>query len=164
MYTIYKGLKSNGKWKIGCDQAYPNRPIQQNLSQYFILEQHEDIMLASSREIELQKEHNVRVDGTPYYMTKVYASKAAKKSLEKGTHNFQTITKQERSQKAKETTPWKNSNFQSEMGKRNLGKSKPSSIPYAKKLNVQWKCETCGKSGKGLGNFSRYGHKTGECK
>ena len=70
-YTIYKGLKPNGEWKIGCDQDYPNRPLEQNLTDYFILESYEDIMIASNREIELQKEHCVEIDRCLYYQTKI---------------------------------------------------------------------------------------------
>lgn len=89
MYTIYKGLKPDGTWKIGCDQEYPNRAIEQSLTQYFAIEQYDDIMIASEREIELQKEHGVRVDPCPYWQTKINASNAAKNSLRNGTHNFQ---------------------------------------------------------------------------
>jgi hypothetical protein len=156
IYTIYKGLKPDGTWKIGCDQDYPNRPTEQSLTEYYILEQHEDIMIASQREIELQKEHGVRVDGTPYYMTKVNASKAAKNALRKGTHNFQTMLKEQRSENTKRTTIFKNSEFQAEMGRRGKGIPKPHAATLAKALNTEWYCEVCDKSGKGKGNWTRY--------
>jgi rubrerythrin len=157
-FTIYKGLKPDGTWKIGCDQAYPNRPLEQGLTQYFAIEEHEDIMIASEREIELQKEHGVRVDGTPYWKTKVNASKAAKNALRKGTHNFQTMSKEQRSENAKRTTIFKNSEFQSEMGRRTKGIPRPHAAAFAKALNTLWTCEHCGTTGKGRGNYKRYHH------
>lgn len=69
MYTIYKGKLPNGEWKVGCDCKYPNRPLEQNLTDYFILEEHEDIMIASNREKELQLEHNVEVDNVMYHIS-----------------------------------------------------------------------------------------------
>ena len=67
MYTIYFGYKPSGRRKIGCDKDYPNRPIQQNMTNYRILEQHEDIFIASDREQELQAEYGLRVDPIPYW-------------------------------------------------------------------------------------------------
>lgn len=161
-YTIYKGALPNGRDKIGCDEDYPNRPFEQSMSDYFILEQHDDIMIASFRELQLQKEHNVKVDAVPYYMTKINAAKASKKAQENGTHNFQTMTKNQRSENAKATTLFKNSAFQIEMGKRGKGIPKPHSKDLAKALNIEWTCTFCGKNGKGAGNFTRY-HKNEKC-
>jgi len=151
IYTIYKGLKPDGTWKIGCDQAYPNRPIQQSLTDYFILEEHEDIVFASQREIELQKEHGVRVDNTPYYMTKVNASKAAKKSLENGTHNFQNGC-------GRKGWVSREVNLRASRlgGLTQKGIPKPHAATLAKALNTEWYCDVCDKSGKGKGNWTRY--------
>ncbi|CAB4134712.1 hypothetical protein UFOVP643_7 [uncultured Caudovirales phage] len=162
LYTIYYGTKPSGIPKIGCDEAYPNRPLQQNMVNYSILEQHEDIMIASKREIELQKQYGVRVDRIPYYMTKINAAKASHKAQENGTHNFQTMSTEQRTAIAKATTPWKNSEFQSEMAKRNRGVPKPHSKELAKALNMEWTCESCGKTGKGRGNYTRW-HKNNKC-
>lgn len=74
-YTIYKGLKPNGEWKIGCDEKYPNRPIEQNMVMYYALEVHGDIYIASTREIELQKQHKLKVDRIFYYQTREIATK-----------------------------------------------------------------------------------------
>jgi len=158
MYTIYKGKLPNGHWKIGCDMNYPNRPVSQNMSEYFILEQHSDIMIASEREIELQKEHNVRVDGTPYYMTKINAAKASKAAKENGNHNWQKGNRVKRT-----LSPKHQFAFSSAGGKANKGKPEPHAIELAKSLNKEWTCEVCGKSGKGRGNYVRY-HKNCETK
>ena len=56
MYTVYYGIKPNGEPKVGADHSYPSRAIRQNLTDYRILEQHEDLDTASIREIELQIE------------------------------------------------------------------------------------------------------------
>lgn len=69
-YSIYKGLKPNGEWKIGCDENYPNRPVQQKMTNYQMLEHHDDIYVASKREQELQKKHGVKVDTIPYHVTR----------------------------------------------------------------------------------------------
>ena len=156
MYTIYKGLKPNGEWKIGCDQNYPNRALEQNLTDYFILESYEDIMIASNREIELQKEHNVDVDRCLYYQTKIRAAAASRSAVRNGNHNFQTMSKETRIEIAKRTTPFKNSEFQSTMGKRSKGISRHTSPALAKALNVAYTCEHCGKSGNGRGNYTRW--------
>ena len=84
MYTLYYGKLPNGRWKVGCDEAYPNRPIQQEMTEYRDLETHEDIYIASDRELQLQREYGVDVDSIPYYMTKVNASKAARVNVESG--------------------------------------------------------------------------------
>jgi hypothetical protein len=62
MYYIYEipGVK------IGCTQDPKDRKRKQE-GTYIILEQHEDIMVASSREIELQKEKGYPVDKSPYH-------------------------------------------------------------------------------------------------
>ena len=95
MYTIYKGLKPDGTWKIGCDQSYPNRPIQQELTEYFVLEEHEDIMVASEREIELQKEHDVKVDRIPYHLSRQFGRNGARKRGDSPNNNFKNYTKEE---------------------------------------------------------------------
>ena len=87
MYSIYKGRKPNGEWKIGCDCDYPYRPKYQNLTEYFVLEQHEDLDLASEREYELQLEHEVPVDHRRY--ADVYRDN---QSLEKRRKMSETMT------------------------------------------------------------------------
>jgi len=73
MYYIYHipGVK------IGCSKNPKRRVKQQGYIKYTILEQYEDIDLASKRELELQKEYGYRVD------TNTYSSSIQGYSLEK---------------------------------------------------------------------------------
>ena len=68
-----------------------------------------------------------------------------------------------RRQNAKNTTPWKNSEFQSMLAKRQKGIPKPKSKELAKALNVEWTCTYCNKTGSGKGNYKRWGHHNGTC-
>jgi hypothetical protein len=62
MYYIYHII---GK-KIGCSKN-PNRRVnQQGYTEFEILEQHEDIDIASKRELELQEQYGYKVDFTTY--------------------------------------------------------------------------------------------------
>jgi hypothetical protein len=74
MYTIYHipGVK------IGCSEDVDFRVKSQGYSQYIILEEHNDINIASKRERELQKEHGYNMDKIPYSLTVSYCSRAGK--------------------------------------------------------------------------------------
>jgi hypothetical protein len=62
MYYIYHII---GK-KIGCSKN-PNRRVnQQGYTEFEILEQHEDIDIASKRELELQEQYGYKIDTTTY--------------------------------------------------------------------------------------------------
>lgn len=63
MYYIYHvpGIK------IGCGTNAANRTKAQGFDNYEILEEHEDIYVASERELELQKQYGYPVDNLPYY-------------------------------------------------------------------------------------------------
>ena len=110
MYYIYHipGVK------IGCSKEPEKRIADQGYTDYEILEQHEDIFVASDREIELQKEHGYRVDRNPYWQSlqnrhkwnsescaKAIETKRLKGNisnsglavLERGTHNMLQKTK-----------------------------------------------------------------------
>lgn len=65
MYTIYHipGVK------IGCTNNPEKRIKEQGYESYEILEEHNDIIIASNREIALQKEYGYSVDWIPYYKT-----------------------------------------------------------------------------------------------
>jgi hypothetical protein len=66
MYYIYEIIGV----KVGCThQPKVRQKEQQELGHMIILEQHEDIMIASAREIQLQKEKGYKVDTVPYYHT-----------------------------------------------------------------------------------------------
>lgn len=75
MYFIYHipGIK------IGCtNKPYRRIESEQKQLKYEILEQHDDIMFASKREIELQKQYGYRVDTIPYYESIRRINKASK--------------------------------------------------------------------------------------
>jgi hypothetical protein len=55
--------------KIGCSNNPKRRVKEQGYNEYKILEEHSDIMIASKREIELQKQYGYQTDDTPYYIT-----------------------------------------------------------------------------------------------
>ena len=71
--------------KIGCTWNVKKRvEKQQGYTNYKILEQHTDIIEASRREIELQKQYGYKVDTTPYYKIYEQSSKGGKKNVESG--------------------------------------------------------------------------------
>jgi len=75
MYYIYHipGVK------IGCtNKPYRRIESEQKQLKYEILEEHNDIMFASKREIELQKQYGYRVDTIPYYESIRRINKASK--------------------------------------------------------------------------------------
>jgi hypothetical protein len=80
MYYIYH---IKGK-KIGCTQSLEYRLKRQNYTNCDILETHTDIMIASQREIELQKQYGYSVDRTPYYEVVKRASKTLFNTRSKG--------------------------------------------------------------------------------
>jgi len=63
MYYIYHipGVK------IGCTKNLKNRLSQQTKGDWELLEEHNDIHIASEREIELQKQYGYKVDTATYY-------------------------------------------------------------------------------------------------
>ena len=70
IYHIPTFLHKNGRiGKIGCTvQTVYARVNKQGYTDFEILEEHTDIMVASDREIELQKEYGYPVDKVPYYI------------------------------------------------------------------------------------------------
>ena len=88
IYTIYHGTRPNGNNKIGCDEAYPNRPIQQSLTNYYVLEEHVDELVASRRELELQREYDLPVDIFPYHLRKVNGNKGGIIRANNPNNNF----------------------------------------------------------------------------
>jgi hypothetical protein len=80
MYYIYHIIGV----KIGCSNE-PNRRVkQQGYDEFEILEQHQDIDIASEREKELQKQYGYRVDNSIYYISKNNRRKWKKSDGEKG--------------------------------------------------------------------------------
>jgi hypothetical protein len=81
MYYIYhiEGIK------IGCTKNPHIRPKKQGYSNPIILEEHNDIYIASDREIQLQKEYGYKVDTTPYWKTiKIATTEGRLKGGKKG--------------------------------------------------------------------------------
>jgi hypothetical protein len=84
-YTIYYGIKPNGEPKVGCDSNYPNRALQTELTDYRILESHDDVYIASYREVDLQLELIGKRDSNSYYyQTLEHAVKGRQKNREAG--------------------------------------------------------------------------------
>ena len=67
IYSIYIGRKPNGKWKVGCDINYPNRPKEQKMKIYTCIETHDCVYMASDREIELQLKYFGKRDSSASY-------------------------------------------------------------------------------------------------
>lgn len=72
-HKIYYGIRPNGTAKIGCTTDYPNRPESQGLTDYMVLEEHDDIEIASQREIELQIQYFGKRDSTSTYANSMKA-------------------------------------------------------------------------------------------
>ena len=71
VYYIYYGTRPNGTLKIGCDEHYPARAKVQKLTNYGIMEKHDDIDVAGAREIELQIQHTGKRDNSQTYRQSV---------------------------------------------------------------------------------------------
>ncbi len=130
MYYIYEipGVK------IGCTVHIKGRQRKQrHKGEMIILEQHEDIMVASNREIELQREKGYPVDKTPYWKVteKEKCSRggvtAGNRAVESG--QFKEFVR------AGGTAACNNPNFSNKM---------------------EWTCPHCGKSGKARVNLVRF--------
>ena len=65
--------------KIGCSSQPKRRITKQGYTDFEILETHDDIDVASKREIELQKEYGYPVDSIPYYKSSQHFNNARKK-------------------------------------------------------------------------------------
>jgi hypothetical protein len=70
--------------KIGCTQSLEYRLKRQHCNDYEILETHTDIMVASERELQLQKEYGYLVDTVPYYQSYKLCDKLTFESRSKG--------------------------------------------------------------------------------
>jgi hypothetical protein len=86
--------------KIGCSTQLKRRISLQGFTDYEILEEHTDILIASDRERELQKIYGYRIDKVPYWKTiKIptfkSCSKGGKQNVQNGTGycNFESRSK-----------------------------------------------------------------------
>jgi hypothetical protein len=76
IYHIPTFVHKSGKiGKIGCSEEAEVRVLQQGYTDFEIIEEHTDIMIASDREIELQKQYGYAVDSCPYYITRQMPTK-----------------------------------------------------------------------------------------
>ena len=64
--------------KIGCSDNPKMRVNNQGYTEYTILETYDDIIIASNRELELQKEYGYKVDTVPYWKTIKIATKESR--------------------------------------------------------------------------------------
>ena len=76
MYYIYEikdyvwKKKNIGRiGKIGCTDDTKRRALEYKLESLSVLEVHDDIIIASNRELELQREKGYPIDKEPYYET-----------------------------------------------------------------------------------------------
>ena len=88
MYYIYH---INGV-KIGCTKELDKRMRDQGFTEWEILEEHTDIYLASTRELELQAEFGLPIDDIPYYVSVNNRRKFTKEDMAKGGRNGGTNT------------------------------------------------------------------------
>tara|TARA_R110000822_G_scaffold310021_1_gene440983 strand:+ start:79 stop:549 length:471 start_codon:yes stop_codon:yes gene_type:complete len=79
IYSIYIGRKPNGKWKVGCDINYPNRPKEQKMKIYACIETHDCVYMASDREIELQLKYFGKRDSAILYHETLRRAQLARK-------------------------------------------------------------------------------------
>jgi hypothetical protein len=66
--------------KIGCSNNPTKRVKSQGYSDFEIIEEHTDIIIASNREIELQLQYGYSRDNKPYYQTLEYQKIAVESS------------------------------------------------------------------------------------
>jgi hypothetical protein len=160
IYHIPTFLHKDGRiGKIGCteEEDAKVRVEKQGYTEYEILETHTDIMIASDREMELQKEYGYPVDKVPYYLTRQIPTE---EGCKKGGKSAIKIRKNNKEK-------WKNSllNFQIAGGKTNGPKLAQRNVEsgwisnLGKKMseinNRLQTCPYCGIEAKGIG-FHRW--------
>lgn len=112
-FTIYYGTQPSGIPKIGCDEHYPARCKVQNLTDYYAMETHDDIDIASAREIELQIQHFGKRDNSKTYKQSV-------ELLEKHRVPWNSETAREASLKVQNRGSWADGD-QAARGRKNKG-------------------------------------------
>jgi hypothetical protein len=103
--------------KIGCSTQPNKRVNNQGYSEYTILETYDDIITASIRERELQKEYGYKVDSSDYYKQMKMVNAASKPSIRKKA--IKNTNQKERAIKAIETCNKLNWHWNKE-GKKNM--------------------------------------------
>ena len=100
-YSIYIGRLPSGKWKVGCDINYPNRPKQQKMKIYTCIETHDCVYMASDREIELQLKYFGKRDSAILYHETLRRGELAWKRNTGSTHSEETKLKMSKAQKGR---------------------------------------------------------------
>lgn len=144
MYYIYMipGIK------IGCTKNVKRRMYRQHFDEYIILEEHEDINIASERELILQKEWGFSVDNNLYSTMHDLSSNFAWKNnteerkKEAGRNLVNSLN-----------NAWKNRNEHLlNAAKENIKKATLAASKSKKRASTQtYKCEDCDKIIKGAG-------------
>jgi hypothetical protein len=156
MYYIYHII---GK-KIGCSKN-PNRRVnQQGYTEFEILEQHEDIDIASKRELELQQQYEYKIDNTLYKQT---VSSPTIEGVKKGGQNAGKINGNKLKEEGKLKKWWseggkKQGPIQGNINKENghmsrLGKQMTE---YNNRIQI---CPYCGKESRGVGYIRWHGER-----
>ena len=73
--------------KVGCTSDLQKRMADQGFTSWNILEEHTDIIEASNREIQLQKEYGLPVDDAPYWQSVQNRRRFTKADMSKGGRN-----------------------------------------------------------------------------
>jgi len=137
--------------KVGCTSNLQKRMADQGFTSWNILEEHTDIIEASNREIQLQKEYGLPVDTIPYYISVQNRSKWTNETRH-------VLTSEDRS-KSHETN--KINNHYSKMAmavsheSRSKGGKTTGPIQGRKNANQINTCVHCNKTIKGL-NYKRW--------
>lgn len=141
--------------KIGCTTNIKRRMSQQGFTNWEILEEHEDIYLASDRELELQTEYGYTIDHTPYYKT----FRRVVNSNRGNTYTLGVKLSAETREKISEAR--KGKKFSAEHCKKisESHKGKTHSAETRKKMSetkrAKVTCTHCNKTG-GISNMKRY--------
>lgn len=143
--------------KIGCTKN-PNLRIKkrQGYTEWSIIESHNDIYIASNREIELQKEYGYKVDKIPYWKTIKVTNLGGKVggivNLINNTGLFGMSEEQKKNARVKGGISVGNKNAKNgQVIKAGIISSKSPNHPN----NVKIKCEYCGKE-TNIGLYSRW--------
>ena len=92
--------------KIGCTQNLKKRIQSQKFSHYEILEEWDDVYIASKREIELQKQYGYKVDNIPYHQSLKRITKAQEISLQTKNEWLPNVDWKSREEKINQTEKW----------------------------------------------------------
>lgn len=149
--------------KIGCteEEDAKVRVERQGYTEYEILETHTDIMIASDREIELQKQYGYPVDSCPYYKTRQIVTE---EGCKKGGSASIKVRKNNKEAYKKSLLNWQIAGGKTngpKLAKRNVESGWISNLgKKMSELNNQIKiCPHCGITARGIGYHRWHGDK-----